>query len=150
MRSRLLGRMLAALIVAAIVAGVPAAPAMADRDRAGVRLADSRYGRIIVDAGGLTLYAFTKDERGKSRCYGSCAAAWPPLLTKSKPEALAGARSKRLGTTKRRDGSTQVTYGGSPLYYYIGENAPGEIFCQNVFQYGGLWLLVNRGGDPIR
>ena len=139
-----------ALIATVFACAYFAPSAMAAKEGAGIRLADSRYGKIIVDASGLTLYAFTKDDKNKSRCYGSCATAWPPLYTKGKPVALDGARSKRLGTTNRNDGRRQVTYGGNPLYYYVGEDAPGEIFCQNVFGFGGLWLLVNRGGDPVR
>ena len=69
-------------------------------------------GTIVVNSAGLTLYDFHKDKGGTSACYGACASAWPPLLTEGAPKAEAGAMANRLGTTKRKDGIVQVTYGG--------------------------------------
>jgi predicted lipoprotein with Yx(FWY)xxD motif len=116
-----------------------------------VKVANSRFGRILVDGRGHTLYLFTRDRGAdRSRCYGSCAAAWPPLYTKGKPRAASGASASRLGTTRRRDGRTQVTYNGHPLYYYVGEDEPGEILCQGVDEFGGLWLVTSPEGKAIR
>jgi predicted lipoprotein with Yx(FWY)xxD motif len=125
----------------------------AARSRKGktVKVADSRFGRILVDGRGHTLYLFTRDSGAdRSRCYGSCAAAWPPLYTKGKPRAGGGAAARRLGTTRRRDGRTQVTYNGHPLYYYVGEDEAGEILCQGVEEFGGLWLVTSPEGKGIR
>jgi predicted lipoprotein with Yx(FWY)xxD motif len=127
--------------------------AVATKKRRGktVKVANSRYGRILVDSRGHTLYLFTRDRaRNRSRCYGACADAWPPLYTRGKPRAGSGADASRLGTTRRRNGRTQVTYNGHPLYYYIGEDEPGEILCQNVDEFGGLWLVVSPPGNAIR
>jgi predicted lipoprotein with Yx(FWY)xxD motif len=55
----------------------------------------------------------------------------------------------RLGTSKRDDGTTQVTYAGHPLYYYAAEG-PGQVLCQNVDEFGGLWLVVKPDGEPVR
>ena len=115
-----------------------------------VQARSSRYGRIVVDGRGLTLYAFTRDGRGRSRCYGACARAWPPLLVTGRPQAGRGIRGALLGTTRRRDGARQVTYRGRPLYRYVRERRPGEIFCQNVVGFGGTWLLVSPRGALIR
>jgi predicted lipoprotein with Yx(FWY)xxD motif len=134
----------------ATLAGLaPAAPAAAGGAPT-VEVRSSSYGRIVVDGKGLTLYAFTRDGRGRSRCYGACARAWPPLLTTKRPEAGRGIRGTLLGTTRRRDGTRQVTYRGRPLYYYVREDRPGEIFCQNVVGFGGTWLLVSPRGALIR
>lgn len=114
-----------------------------------VKVADSDYGPILVDGRGITLYLFTKDGTGRSRCYGACADAWPPYIVKRKPRARAGADAERLGTTKRRHGARQLTYAGKPVYYYVGEDEPGEIFCQDVFEFGGRWLLVDPDGDAV-
>ena len=64
----------------------------------------------------------------------------------------AGAGSKRslLGTARRSDGKLQVTYAGRPLYYYVGDRKPGQISCQNVSEFGGLWLVVRRSGKLVR
>ncbi|MBK5111310.1 MAG: hypothetical protein JJE10_08110, partial [Thermoleophilia bacterium] len=88
---------------------------------------------------------FDKEKSSTSECYGECASAWPPVLTKGEPQAAGGAKSKLLGTTKRDDGSTQVTYAGQPLYYYI-DDPPAEVLCHNVNEFGGNWLVVKPDG----
>ena len=116
-----------------------------------VKVMNSRYGRILVDGRGHTLYLFTRDQKkNRSRCYGGCADAWPPFYTEGKPRAGSGAQARRLGTTRRRNGKTQVTYNGHPLYYYVDEDEPGEILCQNVEEFGGLWLVVSPPGNAVR
>src|SRR4051812_21865774 len=92
-----------------------------------VRAMPSQYGRVLFDGRGHALYLFTRERSRTSRCYGACAKAWPPFLTKGAPRAGAGARSSLLGTTRRRDGATQVTYRGHPLYFYAGDTRAGQI-----------------------
>ena len=69
-------------------------------------------------------------------------------MTKGRPRAGRGATQSKLGTTRRRDGSRQVTYAGQPLYYYV-QDSPGNILCQNVDEFGGLWLVVKPSGEPV-
>ena len=83
--------------------------------------AKSSLGRIVVDGSSRTLYLFEKDKNRHSACYGACAQYWPPLLTHGKPVARVGVRQSLLGTTRRRNGSQQVTYAGHPLYRYVGD-----------------------------
>jgi predicted lipoprotein with Yx(FWY)xxD motif len=64
--------------------------------------------------------------------------------------AGAGARSSLLGTIKRNDGRLQATYAGKPLYYYVGDRKPLQILCQNVKEFGGLWLVVSPDGTLVR
>jgi Secreted repeat of unknown function len=59
--------------------------------------------------------------------------------------AQTGLDSSELGTTKRRDGSTQVTYAGHPLYYFAGDKGR-EITCQHVKLHGGFWYVVKPSG----
>jgi predicted lipoprotein with Yx(FWY)xxD motif len=136
-----------------VLAGVAAALALsADAmaaDRGTLTVGPSTYGKVLFDGRGYVLYAFMHDAKGKSRCAGACAAAWPPYLAKS-ARAGAGAKSSLLGTTRRADGSAQVTYRGRPLYYYVGDRSPGQILCQNVAEYGGLWLVVRPDGTVVR
>jgi predicted lipoprotein with Yx(FWY)xxD motif len=61
-----------------------------------------------------------------------------------------GAEGKKLGTVLRNDGRRQVTYAGTPLYFYIHDNRPGQVLCQDVFEFGGLWLVVRSSGRPVR
>ena len=133
------------LILAALA--VPAALAAAPGT---VTVHGSQYGRILFDGRGFVLYAFTKDTRGKSACAGSCAKAWPPYIVKSRPAAGAGATKSLLGTTRRADGRLQATYAGRPLYYYVGDRKPRQILCQNVREFGGLWLVVRANGTLVR
>jgi predicted lipoprotein with Yx(FWY)xxD motif len=105
---------------------------------------------VLTDGAGRTLYLFTRERSARSRCYGSCAKAWPPLIARGRLLAGRGARHGLLGVTRRRDGSRQVTYRGHPLYYYVGETRAGQILCQNVTEFGGTWLVVSPAGKAIR
>lgn len=105
----------------------------------------SQFGTMLFDRKDQAIYGFDKEDSKKSRCYGACARAWPPVLTRGKPKAKGKARSGLLGRTKRRGGAVQVTYAGRPLYYYAHEG-PGEVFCHNVFEFGGLWLVMRPDG----
>ncbi|HET8954563.1 MAG TPA: hypothetical protein VFN18_02770 [Solirubrobacterales bacterium] len=103
-------------------------------------------GTIIVDSEGLTLYDFHKDKGGMSSCYGACAGAWPPLLTEGEPKAKAGAMASQLGTTKRKDGTVQVTYAGWSLYTYVGDKGPGEANGNDFSQFGAEWYALQPSG----
>lgn len=135
------------------VLGVPGADAEAAAKGkpkgAKVRIGESDYGRVVMNGRGEALYLFDIEDRPVSECYGECAAAWPPFLTRGRPVAGRGVDPKLLGTTRRADGRRQVTYRGHPLYYYV-HDAPGLINCQDVFEFGGLWLLVNARGAAVR
>jgi predicted lipoprotein with Yx(FWY)xxD motif len=139
--------------VIAIIAGLAAVLILSNdamaADRGTLAAGPSDYGQVLFDGRGYVLYAFTHDAKGKSLCTGACAAAWPPYLAKS-PRAGTGAKASLVGTTRRADGSVQVTYAGRPLYYYVGDRKPGQILCQNVEEYGGLWLVVRGSGRLVR
>jgi predicted lipoprotein with Yx(FWY)xxD motif len=111
----------------------------------------SSYGKVLYDGRGFVLYAFTRDHGRRSACYGACAKAWPPYFApKGKLRVGAGLKRALLGTVKRRNGRRQVTYAGRPLYYYVGDRRPGQILCQDVFEYGGRWLIVRPSGKLVR
>jgi predicted lipoprotein with Yx(FWY)xxD motif len=110
--------------------------------------AESQYGSILFDSDQRAIYLFEKETSDASKCYGACAEAWLPVLTDGQPQAGAGANAKLLGTTERDGGSTQVTYAGHPLYYYVDDPA-GQVLCHNVDEFGGLWLVVEPGGEAV-
>ncbi|MFG2794617.1 hypothetical protein [Streptomyces sp. NPDC048419] len=114
-----------------------------------VAVASSKYGSILVDGKGSTLYLFEADTSTKSTCSGSCAAAWPPVLTSSTPKAANGAKASLLGTTKRSDGHAEVTYNGHPLYYYAGDTKPGDTNGEELSQFGAKWYVLNAAGDKV-
>jgi predicted lipoprotein with Yx(FWY)xxD motif len=118
--------------------------------RAAVAVGKSSFGPILFDHRGFALYAFTSDRRARATCYGACAKAWPPYIVRSRPAAGSGARASLLGVARRRDGRLQATYAGRPLYYYVGDTKPGIVLCQNVQEYGGLWLVVRGSGALVR
>ena len=113
-----------------------------------IKLAGSDYGQVLFDGRGQAIYLFDKDGPNRTRCFGACAEAWPPVYTKGEARATGGVRQSLLGTI-RRDGKLQVTYKGQPLYYYANEG-PNEVKCQNVDQFGGLWLVVKGNGQAVR
>jgi len=107
---------------------------------------NDKLGSFLVDDKGMTLYLFTKDTPNTTVCYDKCATAWPPLLTTGTPAAGAGVDASKFGTTKRTDGTTQVTYNGWPLYYFQKDKAPGDVTGQNV---GSVWFVVSAAGDKV-
>lgn len=103
-------------------------------------------GKILVGPDGRTLYLFLGDAGTMSRCVGSCAQNWPPLTTNGLPRATGGVSQMLLGTTKRQDGTTQVTYAGHPLYYFVADSAPGMANGQGIVAFGARWEVVNAAG----
>jgi predicted lipoprotein with Yx(FWY)xxD motif len=122
--------------------------AMAAAKGTKVKAVGSQFGRIVADGRGQAFYMFARETSKTSRCYGACAKAWPPVLAKGTPRAGAGARKGLLGTTKRRNGTLQVTYAGHPMYYFQGDS-PGVVKCQGVSEFGGLWLVVKPSGAAV-
>ena len=139
---------LIAIVTVAVLA--PSAMSSHRADRGTVSAHSSKYGQILFDGRGFALYAFTKDPRGRSVCGGACAKVWPPYIVRSAPRADAGVKRSLIGTTRRADGRLQGTSASHPLYYYIGDRAPRQILCQNVSEFGGLWLVVRPTGTPVR
>jgi predicted lipoprotein with Yx(FWY)xxD motif len=114
-----------------------------------VKTAGSRFGTMLFDGSGQAIYLFGKETTSRPECYSACAEAWPPVLTAGRPRGLGDVRSQLLGTVRRTDGSSQVTYAGHPLYYYAHEGK-NEVLCHNVTGFGGLWLVVTPSGEPAK
>ena len=114
-----------------------------------VHVANSRLGRILVNSNGRTLYLFEKDKNHRSACSGVCATYWPPLLTQGKPVAGAGAKQSLLGTTRRANGSKQVTYAGHPLYRFSGDTQRGQTNGAGLQDFGGGWDPLSPAGRKI-
>ena len=142
------GSILAATVAAMADSASPS-PA-ASQAAATLTVRDSAFGRILFDARGRALYAFTRDPRGRSVCNGACAAAWPPYVARGRLRAVGSVKRSLLGTTRRSDGTRQVVYAGRPLYYYVGDRRPGEVRCQNVREFGGVWLVMRANGRVVR
>jgi predicted lipoprotein with Yx(FWY)xxD motif len=106
-------------------------------------------GSYLTDGNGKTLYLFAHDKGKTSTCNGSCAHFWPPFTTTASPKGAGTVQSGDLATSKRSDGSTQVTYHGHPLYYFFQDQAAGDTKGQGLNQDGGLWWLVSPTGRAL-
>lgn len=109
-------------------------------------------GTVLVAGNGFTLYMFVPDKRsGVSTCYNACATAWPPLLLTGTdaPVYGHGVNPNLLGTTKRTDGTVQVTYNGWPLYLWVTDSEPGQATGQAINNNGGLWYVLNPNGQVV-
>ena len=113
-----------------------------------VTTGSSDYGAMLFDRSGQAIYLFDRERTSTPNCYRACAESWPPVLASGRQLRDRGRVDPALlGTTKRRDGSTQVTYGGHPLYFYAREGKH-QVLCHNVEEYGGRWLVVRPNGQP--
>ena len=85
-------------------------------------------------------------------CEGECASAWPPFVVSGGAEAVSAGDqvdASLVSTTTRGDGSTQVTYNGYPLYYFVQDDGPGSTNGQAAESFGGIWYALAPDGDPI-
>jgi predicted lipoprotein with Yx(FWY)xxD motif len=102
---------------------------------------DEELGTILIGSNGMTLYLFTNDTEGESACVDSCVANWPPLtVSADEPINLAEGLAGEVSTIERTDGSLQVTFNGSPLYYFVRDVLPGD---SNGQGRGDVWFIVN-------
>ena len=109
----------------------------------------SPAGTYLTDAKGRTLYLWAADTSSTSTCAGPCTKTWEPFETSGAPKASGGAQQSMLGTTKRSDGGTQVTYNNHPLYYYDDDKNPGQMEGQGSTEFGALWTIVSPNGAAI-
>jgi predicted lipoprotein with Yx(FWY)xxD motif len=92
---------------------------------------------------------FKMDKNRRSVCYGQCATYWPPLLTHGKPVARAGVKSLLLATTRRANGSEQVTYAGHPLYRFVKDRKAGQTKGEGSKTFGAGWDVLSPAGKEI-
>jgi predicted lipoprotein with Yx(FWY)xxD motif len=141
------GRAVAAMCLVAVAVLVVSvavrSPAGADSPVAHLKLERIAGVQVLTNASGFTLYWFGPDSPHHSNCDGSCAAYWPPVT--GRPVAGDGVTA-RLGTIERPGGVLQVTYGGHPLYTYVGDGAPGQVNGNNIDLNGGLWHEMTASG----
>jgi predicted lipoprotein with Yx(FWY)xxD motif len=110
---------------------------------------DKKLGTILA-AGKkeLTVYLFEGDKKGLgSACSGQCAKFWPPVIGKG--VATAKASASELGTISRSGGTTQVTYKGHPLYYFIKDKDGEDAYGQAIKAFGADWYVLTPSGNKI-
>jgi predicted lipoprotein with Yx(FWY)xxD motif len=91
------------------------------------------------------------DSGSKIACTSKCAAFWTPLAAPSGGQPTSGDSGvqAKLGSITRSDGTTQVTFGGKPLYSFV-KDSSGKV-TGNGFsdQFGGTtftWTVASTGG----
>jgi predicted lipoprotein with Yx(FWY)xxD motif len=109
--------------------------------------AENEHGIMLFDLSGHTLYRFDGDNGKVSTCYGACAKAWPPALTEGKVRPMEVPR-KLVGTSKRKDGTIQLTYAGHPLYTHSGESQ-GKDKGNGVTAFGAKWHALRPNGEDF-
>jgi predicted lipoprotein with Yx(FWY)xxD motif len=111
----------------------------------------SGVGSALADSSGKVLYTNDMDTGSKIACTDQCLTEWVPLAAPSggQPTSDDSAVQAKLGTVKRPDGSSQVTFGGLPLYTFV-EDSPGQA-TGNGFadSFGGtdfIWTAATASG----
>jgi predicted lipoprotein with Yx(FWY)xxD motif len=106
-------------------------------------------GMLLATSSGHTLYHYTDEKGGKIDCKGGCAKLWPPLLVKAgaKPSLGPGLSVAKVGTIKRPDGGTQVTYNGYALYRYAPDATAGDVKGQGLFK---AWYVIAPTGKLVK
>lgn len=87
----------------------------------GVQLVRNGLGQYLTTAGGMSLYTFDEDGRGKSACENSCTNTWQPLLTGT----LVKSTPADWSVVTRGDGARQWAYKGKPLYTNVNDIVTG-------------------------
>ena len=143
--------LVAVLAVVGVVGVEVAGAAYGSGSRAAtIKTRHTSLGTILVDSKGRTIYLFEKDKTKRSTCSGACATNWPPVTTSGAPKAAGGVAARKLGTTKRSDGSTQVTYNGHPLYLFVADqNKPGSTKGEGIKAFGAEWYVMGTNGKKI-
>jgi predicted lipoprotein with Yx(FWY)xxD motif len=116
---------------------------------ASVSLGKTKLGLILVNSKRHTLYMFAKDKNGKSSCSGSCAKFWPPALQAGKPTAGSGVKASLLTTTRRSNGSMQLTYNRHPLYSFVLDKKAGQTNGEGNVAFGAKWYAVSARGTAV-
>lgn len=136
------------------VAATTATPQPSSVTTSAIGTLKTQDGVLITGTGDRTLYYFKPDKKTtsahakSSTCYGPCANVWPPVLATGTPTAGGSANSSLIGITKRKDGTTQVTYNGLPLYYYAADTKPNQVTGNHLKDGFGFWgALLASGRD---
>lgn len=122
----------------------PGRPAAAADGAPSIATAETSLGTVLVDAEGMTLYAFTKDTAGTPTCVDGCAEAWPPALVDG--EASFGGLDTTVFSTVENPAGTQLKAGDFPLYTFAGDSSPGDVNGQGS---GGNWFAVAPDGSLL-
>jgi predicted lipoprotein with Yx(FWY)xxD motif len=104
-------------------------------------------GSVLTGPNGNTLYTLLSSAGAPLPCTGACMTAWPPLTAAAGATVQAGSgvsATLAVGTS-----ATQVSADGTPLYYFSGDTAPGQVNGQDLKSFGGTWFAIQASGKPV-
>jgi predicted lipoprotein with Yx(FWY)xxD motif len=141
-----------AFVAAASASWGPTRGGTSSSGREKITMEKYKGGKILANAKGFTVYAFTRDKPNKDKCVAikDCKRFWPLVTTKGKPIAGTGVKQSLLGTINVPGVGEQVTYNRHPLYTYTGDSRPHQTFYVNFLMFGGRWPGVNAEGKAVR
>jgi predicted lipoprotein with Yx(FWY)xxD motif len=122
----------------------PTSTTSAAQGAVSLAVGSTTLGSVVTDGAGRTLYVFENDPPGISNCTGACLTTWPRYVPEpgAKPQGV----EPRLAGTINTDGGQQATLAGRPLYYYVGDRAPGDTNGQGI---GGRWFAIRADGEQV-
>jgi predicted lipoprotein with Yx(FWY)xxD motif len=116
---------------------------------AGIKTTSIQGRTVLTDSAGFVLYWFAPDTPTTSKCNGSCATFWPPLI--GTPSLGSGVTvTGQLGTIKRANGQLQATYDGHPLYLFKSDTSAGMWTGNDIVASGAKWWLMTSTGSKLK
>lgn len=109
------------------------------KEKKGIQIAnDAKFGAVLTDSAGKTLYFFASDVAGTPNCTGACETTWPPYYSANASTDL-NVKISEVSTVVRAGGKKQSTYKGYPLYYFKDDAEAGQIKGDGV---AGIWFVA--------
>jgi predicted lipoprotein with Yx(FWY)xxD motif len=153
MKSKRFPVVIVMVAILAIVAVIAASSGGAQRRAPGavaagsaISIAQTPVGKALVDANGRALYLFLADKPNESRLSAAGRAIWPPFTSTTAPAVKGASLGAQIAIIPA---SKQVTYNGHPLYYYVGDQRPGQVAGQGLNQFGARWYVLSASGAAI-
>jgi predicted lipoprotein with Yx(FWY)xxD motif len=110
---------------------------------AGLHVASTSLGKVLVDQNGMTVYLLTADGRNQSTCGSDCLSFWPAAIPGHSKLAVP------VSTTKTPAGTPTATVAGQPVYTFSQDNAPGDVNGEGLNEFGGTWYAVSPTGQAV-
>jgi predicted lipoprotein with Yx(FWY)xxD motif len=154
-----------AVVVGGTIAGLVVLPSQAGAQHVGAAVTKprtlearkiKRYGEVLTNSKGRSLYVLSTESKGKLHCVSKeCLSFWPPLLVAEHAKITVGAGVKGKVSHIVRGSKWQVTYNGWPVYTFADDTGPGQSNGEGIKLNGGLWTLVHasaktNAGTPVK
>ena len=92
--------------------------------------------QMRTDKAGFALYTFDNDPVNDTACAGDCINIWPPLLADTGAMAM-----PPLSIVEVSNGNMQWVYKGKPLYFFVNDNAAGDV---NGDEVNNIWHIATQ------